>query len=227
MTARPVSVYLTLMQFVSPYQMLQPAERAWVDGAVREIETHADKHSRPVSWYLDNAADVPTPRDPHGFASRHTVQFALRERLTEISRELSDLTPWAVAREIKRIAMTTMHDFMNTDDPDNPYFDLSKAKPEHWSAVKSLELKRGGKTYGIQPDDLLTDVTSGTTIKIQLHDKLAASIKLLEAMGVLSDPAQMNQIRGDRVGQMIQQITSQDSVDEAAERYAAALGDGR
>lgn len=232
LTIRHVPTYICPgMQFVSPYQRLQPAERAWVDMLVREIEQQSERDRIPLAQYLSEGWTPPPSvieRDTHGFLQRQAVQYAIYERVSDLSRELTDLTPWAVVREMKRIAMTTMGDFVDLDADDQPFFNFTKVRPEHWSAVKSLEIKRGGKGgTSNDPDDLLFGTPSGTTVKLQLHDKLAAARSLLEAMGVLSDPNALNGLRGDRATQTTTRITTTDSTDAAAERYAALLGEGR
>lgn len=203
------------MRIESAYRMLQPAERAWVDGIVKELQNAADREGRPMSDYLSREFSVPTDiaaRDTKGMMTRRDVVYAVYERVNDLARE-SDLSRHQVIREVIAIATASYDDYIvRPNHPDEmPYFDLSKCTPEQMKAVKSIKLKQGNKR--IDPMDFIGDNGRSYEIELVLHDKIAPLKMLLDLLA--EDEARKGR-PGDNA---IPIVSSRDGAEGAAERY--------
>lgn len=215
---------MTLWRPQSAYQILQPAERAFCDAIVREMESLAQINGHPIAVYLTNGFEVPnhiTSRDTKGMMTRERVKSAVYERLNEIARDM-DLTEYRWYKEVNSLAMSNMRNYFEFDDDGNiTRHRFDKCTPEMWAAVKSIEID--GSPAGPGDDDvevLLGGRSTKSRIKLQLHPKLDALKMMGEYAGYLGTESPM--MRADKKN-AAPVIREGDTVDEAGDTYAAML----
>lgn len=199
-----------------------------MDAIVREMQAAADRDQAPLLGYLDNGWEPPAhiaERDTKGMGQRRHVLYALYERVSELSRELTDLTPWRLIRETSYIAFSSMQNYVSEDDEGNPIPDLHKATPEQWRAVKKVRFKRSGGKWREHSDaDTMFGAPEGSELEIELHDKLKALEMLGRTMGGQYGEDAAREARPQtRNGNAAPLVQGED----AADRYAALLEDGR
>lgn len=204
---------MTAITLASAYKQLQPAERSFVDGLVRELENAAMRAGERIS----NALGRPLP--PHIIASdtkdmllRPVVTAAITERVREIAAD-NELTPQMWIKHAMSCAFSSMANYVTIDPFDgSASIDLSKCTPEHMMAIESLEVEGyGGDGF-----------TAGgkQKVKIKLHSKSTFMQMLGKYMGLVEPE---NPVwRADKA-QQTPQIAHSDTVEAAGERYGAML----
>lgn len=161
----------TLATFASAYRQLRPAEKAFVDAYVGDIERDANRANERIS----NALHRPIP--PHivaqsrGMLDKPLVLAAITERVTDIAAQ-SELTVHRVIKELMAVAFCSVGDYMQVGEDGMPWFDLTKCTPEQLSAIQSIEIEE-------------TPRTGARKFKFKLHDKLSGIDKLARYMGLL------------------------------------------
>lgn len=215
---------MTLWRPQSAYQILQPAERAFCDAIVREMESLAQINGHPIAVYLTNGFEVPshiTSRDTKGMMTRERIKSAVHERLCDLARE-SDMTEQRWSKSVSAVAHSSMQNYFEFDDDGFPRHKLDKCTPEMWAAIKTLEIDGAPVRPG--DDDiemLLGGRSSKVKVKLQLYDKLAALRMEGEYAGYLGTDSPM--MRADSKNARRAIIREGDTVDEAGDTYAAML----
>ena len=218
---------MTIWRPQSAYQILQPAERAFCDAIVREMESLAQINGHPIAVYLSHGFEVPshiTSRDTKGMMTRERIKNAVHERLSDLARE-SDITEQRWSKSIGSIAHSSMQNYCEFDDDGNfVRHRLDKCTPEQWAAIKSIEID--GDRVGPGQKDEMEVLLRGrpstrSRLKIQLYDKLAALRMEGEYAGYLGtdNPA----MRADSKKAKQTAIREGDTVDQAGDTYAAML----
>lgn len=167
---------MTQVMFQSAYRQLTPTQRAFVDNTVVHIEQAAARANERITMALNRPVPAEIVARSHGMLDNHLVQAAITERINEIAAE-QELTAARWVKQLRAIAFSNIADFMRPDG-DDMVFDLSRATPEQWSAVKSFEIE-GGDDDGFS--------RKKRKIKLTLWDKPAA-IKMLGQYMALLEP---------------------------------------
>jgi len=163
--------------FTSAYRSLQPAEKAFVDGYVADVERESERRNERIS----NALYRPVPPEmieaSRGMLDRPMVRAAITERISALAAD-SELSPRRVIKELMGIAFGSLEHYMDvTDDGAGGSVlrvNVEKATPEQLAALQSFEIE---ETFG----------RNGPTrkIKLKMHDKLAALDRIAKYMGLL------------------------------------------
>lgn len=201
------------IQLASAYKQLQPAERSFVDGLVRELENAAMRANERIS----NALTRPLP--PHIVASdtkdlllRPVVQAAVTERVREIAAE-TELTPQMWIKHAMACAFSSMGNYIQIDPFDgSASIDLSRCTPEQLMAIESIEVEG----YG---DGGLTR-TGKQKVKIKLHNKATFMQMIGKYMGLVEPE---NPVWKADQAQQTPKIGANDTAETAGERYGALL----
>ncbi len=199
------------MDFRPAYWQIEPLERKFVDGYVKDVETIADKTGQRLLAVLQQPFPYELDQRAVAMLARPMVRAAIAERI----RELSDLYDISIQRTLKEnaaIAYSNIKNYIKIDPQwGTPEIDLSECTVEMLSAVKMFEIEdkpRGGRK-----------------IKFQLHDKLAALGNLMRYQGLLSDdnPHWRNAEQSVKPNQAAQLPANIDD-DAAAALYAREIG---
>lgn len=159
--------------FASAYRQLRPAERAYVDGYVSDLERHAERHGERISNALYRVIPPETIEASRGMLDRPLVRAAIAERINELAAA-SELSASRVIKEIAGIAFSSIGHYMQVGEDGQPWFDLSTCTPEQLAAVASIEIEQNETRNG-----------TNRKFKFKLHDKLSALDKLSKYMGLL------------------------------------------
>lgn len=211
---------------LNPYQALSPAERAWCDSVVHEIEAQAARADMPLALYLQSGVTLPrsvTDRDTKGMMQRRDVQFAITERLQENARN-NDLSRPRWEKELMAIAFANIQNYISMDDDGVPVWDFSRCTPEQMAAIESIKIKRGGRKFTVTPDDIEGMMVEGGTpsgveIEVKFHNKIAALKLLGESAGYLD--AEGSRMAADRRAPL--PVTANDTAESAADKYQRML----
>lgn len=196
--------------FRPAYWQVEPMERKFVDGYVKDIETIADKTGQRLEAALH--APFPYELDQRAAAmlARPMVRAAIAERIKELS-ELYDISIARTLRELSAIAYANIKNYIKICPlTGTPEIDLSNCTPEMMTAVKSFEIEdkpRGGRKY-----------------KFQLHDKLGALAHVMRYQGLLADdnPHWRNAEQSSKPNQVSKLPAGIDD-DAAAQLYAREI----
>lgn len=151
----------------SAYRQLAPSERSFVDAAVREIESQAQRAGERITNILNRPLPHIIVSQSKGLLGRGYIRSAITERVLALGAE-QELTASRLVKELMSIATANIGNYMTFDDDDAPVFDLSRCTPEQLAAIKSVEVESNG--------DALSRAAK-TKVKIVFHDKIPA-IKL-------------------------------------------------
>jgi hypothetical protein len=165
-----MSYMATPVSFASAYRQLQPAEKAYVDGYVRDVETDFTRRGERISNALHYVIPLETVEASRGMLDRPLVRAAIAERINELAAA-SELTGQRIIKELMAVAFSSVEHYMPIDAEGVPSFDMTRCTPEQLSAIKSFEIEEG--------------MRGGRKIKFQLHDKLSGIDKLMRFMGML------------------------------------------
>lgn len=160
------------MDFRPAYWQVEPLERKFVDGYVKDIETIADKTGQRLLAVLQGPFPYELDQRAAAMLARPMVRAAIAQRVTE----LSDLYDISIARTLKEnaaIAYSNIGNYIKIDQYGVPEVNWSECTTEMLAAVKSFEIEdkpRGGRK-----------------VKFQLHDKLGGLGNLMRYQGLLSD----------------------------------------
>jgi hypothetical protein len=194
---------------LSAYRHLTAAQRAFVDSYVQECEREAMARNERLSLYLHR----PVVIDQSRYLTLPMVQAAIVERISTLAAA-SELSVNRLIKELTCIAFSNIKDFLDLGDEGWPKFDLSKATPEQWAAVKSIEIEEVDGTLSRAPK---------RKIKITTHDKLAAAKMLTDYTGV-SKPDNPYWAADKPVEAEQLAIPANMSPDAAGELYASMIG---
>lgn len=215
-----------MWQPVSAYEALAPAERAWCDSVVHEIEAQAARQDMPLALYLQSGVTLPpsvTERDIKGMMQRRDVQYAITERLQENARN-HDLSRARWEKELMAIAFANVQNYMDFSRAEAPVWNFTRCTPEQLAAIESIKIKRAsGRAQTVDMafvEGMLVDgATTGTEIEIKFHSKLVALKLLGESAGYIN--AEGSKMAADR--QPPPQVRTTDSPEAAAEAYQRML----
>lgn len=205
---------MTAVTLSSAYKQLQPAERSFVDGLVRELEHAAQRAGERISLALNR------PLPPHIVASdtkdmllRPVVTAAITERVNQIAAD-NELTPQMWIKHAMACAFSNMANYIDIDQFDGTAsIDLSRCTPEQMMAIESIEVEGNGV-------DGFNRGNGKQKVKIKLHSKSAFMQMIGKYMGLVEPE---NPVwRADKAAQM-QQIGQNDTVETAGERYGALI----
>ena len=198
--------------FASAYDQLSPAERAFVDGVVREFETRSYRDGERISNNLNRPVPVHIQaKDTRGMLQKPIVGIAITERVNEIALD-QDLTALRVIRETMIIANANIDDFITMGEDGTPILDIMKAPPEKRAAIKSLKIKKTGSPLMMTGEKIEID--------IQLWDKLTALKMLGQHIGVF-EPDNPHWRRD--MAQSAAQIPADATPEAAADAYQSML----
>lgn len=193
------------------YHQLTPAQRAYVDAFVSDVETRAVKMSRRLT---DVLADTRTDGSP--VLEYALVRAAIADRVREL-QESQELNVYRTLKELRAIAYSNIANYLHIDSNGEPTFDLSVATPEQMSAVKSIEITENERTG---KDG---EYSKTRKFKFTLHDKVAALDKTMRYQGLLSDDnAHWKNTLENRQPKL---ISTFNTVSEAENEYAKMLND--
>lgn len=158
------------ISFASAYRQLRPAEKAFVDAWVAEIERDSARRNERISLALHRPIPAHIVDASRGMLDKPMVRAAITERINEIAAS-SELTVHRVVKELMGVAFASIGDYMDVGEDGMPFFDLAKCTPEQLAAIQSIEIEEGAR--------------GARKFKFKLHDKLAGIKMLGEYMGVL------------------------------------------
>lgn len=196
--------YLT---FASAYRQLTQPEKVYVDDFVAEVEKAAQKAGEPISLALERPIPPTLIELSNGILERALVQYAIRERITQIASE-TELTDQRIVRELMAIGFSNFDDYADIDPlTGNPTYNLNKCTPEQLAAVKKYKYKMS--TLG------------SVEIEFELYNKLDALEKLARIRNLYAEEnAYMQQ-------QQRMQRTARSTItkgENAGEAYSKVLG---
>lgn len=202
-----------LAVFASAYRQLNPAERAFVDAAIVEIENAANRANERISLALNRPIPAHIVERSKGMLDKPLVCAAITERITAVAAE-QELTAARLIKELMAISTANVNNFIEYDEDDIPRFNLTSCTPEQMAAIKSLEIESNG--------DALSRA-SKTKIKLTFHEKLPAIKMLGEYIGLWS---------GDNPHYRAEQVKAADrsalpdtaTAEQAADAYQQYLG---
>jgi hypothetical protein len=157
------------------YHQLTPAQRAFVDVFVSDVELRAVQMNKRLT---DILADTRTDGNP--MLEFALVRAAIADRVREL-QEQAELNIYRTLKELRAMAYSNIANYLHIDDDGAPTFDLSVATPEQMSAVKSIEITEN------EVKSKHGDVTKTRKFKFTLHDKVTALDKVMRYQGLLSD----------------------------------------
>lgn len=192
--------------FASAYRQLRPAEKAYVDAYVADVERKADRINERVSNALYRSIPADVVEASRGMLDKPMVLAAITERINSIAAD-RELSPQRVIKEVSSIAFANIMDFMTIDGNGLPTFDIASATPEQLAAVKKIEVEenmRGGRKF-----------------KFELHPKLEALGKLMQFMGMLD--ADNPVWPADTARPVAPALAADVTVDGAADAYARVI----
>ena len=153
------------LTFETAYKQITPAERAFVDSFIGELETEAVRNGERMDIAIQSF------QYEHEFLERSLVRAAISERVRDLTEQY-ELTAHKVLKEVRAVAFSNMGDYMEIDEfTGQPQFDLSKCTPEQLAAVQSIEIEENMK--------------GGRKFKFRLHSKMDGIEKLMRYMGLL------------------------------------------
>jgi hypothetical protein len=189
------------------YRQLQPAEKAFVDAYVSDLEREAARRNERIS----NAAYWPIPvavyEASRGLLDRPLVRAAVRERIDDLARA-SELTPHRVVKELMTLSFSSMEHYMRIGEDGQPWFDLQHCTPEQLAAIQSIEIEEGLR---------------GRKFKFKLHPKLDALKTLAQTIGLLE--ADNGYWREEQKRPAVPQLTSDATQDSAADLYSRLINE--
>lgn len=159
-----------LIAVASAYQQLRPAEKAFVDACVAELERIADRNHERISAALYRPIPTSIAAGARGMLDSPIVVAAITERINHLAAA-SELSVMRIVREYMAIGFSNLNSYMEVGEDGQPRFDLAKCTPEQLAAVKSIEIEesfRGSRKF-----------------KFTLHDKLGGLEKLARYVGML------------------------------------------
>lgn len=197
------------LDFRPAYGQVEPMERKFVDGYVKDIETIAAKTGQPLEAVLH--ADFPYELDQRAYAmlARPMVRAAIAERVKELS-ELYDISIMRTLKANAVIAYSSIMNYIKINKEGEPEINLRDCTPEQLEAIKGFEWEdkpRGGRK-----------------IKFVLHDKLTALGNLMRYQGLFADdnPHWRNQeasLKPSRVST----LPANSSEDDASQLWARTI----
>jgi hypothetical protein len=203
---------LATIGFASAYRQLRPAEKAFVDAYVADIERTAARNNERISLALHRAIPANVVEASRGMLDIPLVRAAIAERINDIAAA-SELTVHRVVKEWMAIGFASVGDYMQIGEDGQPYFDLARCTPEQLAAIKSIEIEESGGGDLSRP--------AKRKFKFVLHDKLGGLEALSKYMGLLErgNP----HWREDQPRTHQPTLPASTSVDEAANRYAQMI----
>ena len=202
-----------MVYFASAYKQLNPSERSFVDGTVRQLHAEAQRKGERISLALNRAVPASiTASDTKDMLQRPVVTAAIAEQVNEIAAA-EEFSPRWWATEVYAIASSNMGDYMGEDEEGNPVLDFSSCTPAMKAAIKKIKYKTASPGLG--------GASGRSEVEFELHSKLEALKMLGQAAGLL-DP-ESPYWRKDRDDQAARPLTARDTVDTAGERYAGLL----
>lgn len=192
--------------FTTAYQELQPVQRLFVDGYVRDLERIAARRGGT----LRSALEKPFPFDLDVRARQALQISVVRIAIVDRVRELEENAVLSVGRtlkEITSIAYSNIGDYTALDQNGVPCPNLSKCTPEQKAAIKTIKVDQ-------KP--------TGLKIEIVQHDKLRALELLMKHLGLLTgEPPKANKPNSSAA------VKSTDTLEEIEKIYALSLsGEG-
>ena len=130
----------------------------------------------------------PDPRGGNVFRLRHRPEIETRigellgrqreldQLATERAIERLALTKEALARELVPLAVSNLGDYIEFNQDNDPYFDLSKATRAQLAAVQSLQIESYADGKGAAAREV-------KKIKLQLHPKIHAAMGIARMFG--------------------------------------------
>jgi hypothetical protein len=197
--------------FVSAYRQLRPAERAYVDGYVADLERDAQRKGERISNALHRAVPAAIIEASRGMLDRPLVRAAIAERINDLAAQ-SELTVHRVVKELMNIGFSSIGHYQTIGEDGMPYYDLSQCTPEQLAAIQAIELET-------------IEGRNGTTrrLKIKLHDKLGGLDRLARFMGMLENDNPHWRAEQARPIDSVPTLPADAAANDAAEAYAAMI----
>lgn len=200
------------ISFASAYRQLRPAEKAFVDAYVADVERKAQRAGERISLALHRAIPDDVVVASRGMLDKPMVRAAIAERINDIAAQ-SELTPHRVIKEWMGIAFSSVGDYMEVGEDGQPWFDLTKCTPEQLAAIKSIKIEENGDGLS-RPKK--------RKFEFVLHDKIAGLEALAKYMGLMQpDNPHWRQENARPVGPGA--LPADVSSEQAGERYAAMI----
>jgi len=195
----------------SAYRQLDATEKAFVDGYVRDLEREAAR----TFDRLSNALYRPIPADvveaARGLLDRPLVTAAITERVNDLARD-QEITRDRIVREIGGIAFSTLADYGTVGNDGMFQLDLRNVTPEQMARVESIEV-----------EESFNPSSGGARkkMKIKMHAKLPALLKLAEYAGIVADSEHWKAANARPV---VPSLPDGVTVEQAGDLYARAIG---
>ncbi len=203
-----MNAMVPIIDFQPAYWQLEPMERKFCDGYVRDIETIADKTGCRLLAALQAPYPLELDNRARSMLARPLVRAAIAERIRELS-DLYDISVYRTLKELTAIAYSNIGNYIEVDQFGVPDIKLDKCTPEMLSAIKSFEIEdkpRGGRK-----------------VKFQLHDKLSALANVMRYQGLLGDDNTHWKQAEQSIKQKPANLPANVDDDEAANAYAKLL----
>ena len=194
----------------SAYRQLDATEKAFVDGYVRDLEREAAR----TFDRLSNALYRPIPCDvveaARGLLDRPLVTAAITERVNDLARD-QEITRDRIVREIGGIAFSTLSDYGEVTNDGTFRLDLTNVTPEQMARVEMIEVEESFTPNG----------GARKKMKIKMHAKLPALLKLAEYAGIVADSEHWKAANARPV---VPSLPDGVTVEQAGDLYARAIG---
>ncbi len=205
----------TPISFASAYRQLRPAQKAFVDAYVADVERDAARNNERISLALHRAIPANVVEASRGMLDVPLVRAAIAERINDLAAA-SELTVHRVIKELMGITFASIGDYMQIGEDGQPYFDLTKATPEQLAAIKSIKVEETGDGLS-RPKK--------RKFEFVLHDKLGGAKMLGDYMGLLQPDNpfwRQDQARPAGMGDRAT-LPADTSADAAGDAYAAMI----
>jgi len=191
--------------FMTSYKQLTTTQRVFVDGFVADVENRAVVTNTHMFDVLNEPLLPGTDERILQMLSVSIVRAAITERVRELV-DAQTLSTHNTLKELQAMSYSNIGDYMTLGGDGLPVFDFTSCTPEQLSAIESVEFEerpQGGKKF-----------------KLKLHSKTTAITLMMKYQNLLDGdawdkekPPQSNEI-----------VTVNDTVENAADRYAALIG---
>lgn len=154
---------------LSAYKQLRPAQKAYVDAYVSDVERQAEKRNEPISLSLHRAIPPEVMEASGGMLDSPIVRAAIAERISE--RAASEEFTWQRwLKEVQSLAFSNINNYVEIGEDGLAAVELTKTAPEYLAAVKSCETEEHGDPFSRGHK---------RKTKIVLHEKLPA-LKMMQ-----------------------------------------------
>ena len=125
---------------ITAYRRLTPAEKAFVDDYVQQVERASQRTGEHISIALHRPVPPELVEMSDGLLERPMVLAAISERITQIAAD-TEVSQRRIVKELTNIAFSNLSDYVQFDAMNRPTYDLASCTPDQKSAIKKIKHK--------------------------------------------------------------------------------------